>query len=180
MKKTMAILLAVCLVFSASGCSMLNDVASIFSPKAAVFTVDGYDLQITADTTFRQATGGAWALQITNSKAYISVMAFRYSDLSGGMTPRIVYDMQNEDLISKRTNVTVIEKAKSQSLPKYKLTQAVYSAERDGTKNYYGTYLIDFPEEETFAWVLVTATPSNFESNREDLHNIVCSLAIAE
>ena len=56
----------------------------------------------------------------------------------------------------------------------------MYSAERDGTKNYYGSYLIDFPEEETFAWVLITATPSYFESNRETLHNIVCSLAITK
>ena len=40
--------------------------------------------------------------------------------------------------------------------------------------------MIDFPEEETFAWVLITATPSYFEDSRESLHNIVCSLAITK
>ena len=52
----------------------------------------------------------------------------------------------------------------------------MYSAERDGVKNYYVTYLVDIPLEETFAWVLVTAAPSYLDNNQEYLHNIVCSL----
>ena len=43
-------------------------------------------------------------------------------------------------------------------------------------KNYYATYLLDFPEAETLAWVLITATPSYLDANRESLHNIVCTL----
>lgn len=180
MKKVIVLLLAVCLLISATGCSALNDVAAILSPKEAVFTVDDFNLQITANTSFHQSTAGDWDLQITNNQSYISVMAFRYGDLPSGKTPLDIYDMQNEDLFGKRTNVSVIEKATTQNLPQYELTQSLYSAERDGTKNYYGSYLIDFPEDETLAWVLITATPSYFEGSRESLHNIVCSLAITK
>ena len=84
--------------------------------------------------------------------------------------------MQNEDLFSRRTAVTVIEEAKTQSQAKQVVTQALYSAEKDGVKNYYATYLIDLADAETFAWVLVTAMPSYLDDNQEYLHNIVCSL----
>ena len=178
MKKVIVLLLAVCLLLSASGCSVLNDAAAILSPKEAVFPMDNGHLQITADTSFRQSTAGDWDLQITNGNAYISVMVYRYIDLPSGTTPLDAYDMQNDDLISKRTNVTVIEAAKTQSLPQYELTQCLYSAERNGSKNYYGSYMIDFPQDEICAWVLVTATPSYFEDNRDTLHSIVCSLDV--
>ena len=37
--------------------------------------------------------------------------------------------------------------------------------------------VIDLPEKEACAWVLVSATPSYLNNNREYLHNIVCSLS---
>jgi len=33
------------------------------------------------------------------------------------------------------------------------------------------------PDDETFAWVLVSAMPSYLDENKEYLHNIVCSLS---
>ena len=38
----------------------------------------------------------------------------------------------------------------------------------------------DLPEEETLAWVLVTAIPSYYENNKEHLNNMACSLAPME
>ena len=104
-------------------------------------------------------------------------MAYKYIDLPEGVTPRDVYDMQNEDLFSKRTAVTVIEEVKTQTVSQKTVTRALHSAEKDGVKNYYATYLIDLPEEEVLAWVLVTATPSYLEANQEYLNNIVFSLS---
>jgi len=176
MKKAIVLLLAACVLFSAAGCSVLNNPSSLFKPTEKVFPIENYQLQITADSTFKEKTGGSFDLQITNNNAYISVMAFKYIDLPKDLTPQDVFDMQNEDLISKRSAVTVIEEAKTQTLSQRIITQALYSAEKDGVKNYYGTYLIDLPDEKTFAWVLITAVPSYFECNRESLHNIVCSL----
>lgn len=171
MKKLTLLLLIVCMLFSAAGCSALNDVADLISPTEEVFSIEGYRLQITADSTFKTNTGGNFDLQITNGKAYISIMAYKYIDLPEDTTPQDVYDVQNEDLFSKRTNVTAIEESE---------TQALHSAEKDGVKNYYATYLIDLPDAETFAWVLVTATPSYFENNKEYLNNIVYSLTTIE
>lgn len=180
MKRVSVVLLMVCVLFSATGCSILNDAISHVKPTEAVFSIDSYQLQITADSSFQEKTGGNFDLQITNDNAYISIMAYKYIDLPEGLTPLDVYDMQNEDIFSRRDAVTVIEETKTQSIPRHVVAQAMYSAEKDGVKNYYATYLVDIPEEETFAWVLVTAIPSYLNNNREYLHNIVCSLTTIE
>lgn len=180
MKRYSVFLLAVCVLFSATACSVLNDVESLVEPTETVFSVNNYHLQITADSTFDQNTGGNFDLQITNGNTYISIMAYKYIDLPEDVTPQDVYNTQNEDLFSKRTAVTTIEEAKTQTLSQSVLTHALHSAEKDGIKNYYATYLLDFPDKEIFAWVLVTAMPSYMDSNREYLHNIVCSLTPME
>ena len=176
MKKAILVFLAVCMLCSLAGCSELHNLESPFQPTETVFSIDSYRLQITADSTFRENTGGAFDLQITNGKAYVSIMAYQYMDLPEGVTPQDVYEVQNEDLFSKRTAVAVVEDTKTQTLSQKELTYAMYSAEKDGTKNYYATYLVDIPLEKTFAWVLVTATPTYLDNNQEYLHNIVCSL----
>lgn len=177
MKKVIIVLLLIaCMLFSAAGCSVTRDTTSLSKPTEAVFSIDNYQLQITADSTFQEKTGGNYDLQITNGNTYISIMAYKYIDLPENLTPLDVYDMQNEDLFSKRTAVTIIEETKTQSLSQCTITHALYSAEKDGVKNYYASYLVDLPDEETFAWVLVTAMPSYLDNNRDYLHNIVCSL----
>ena len=181
MKKIIASIMMICILFSATGCVLMNAVilnSNVTTEKT--FTVDNYGLQITADSSFKTATEGDFDLQITNNDTYISIMAYNYIDLPSDLTPSDVYEMQNEDLFSRRTNVTVIEEQKSLSSDQCTVTYAMYSAEKDKSKNYYAAYLIDFPSEETFAWVLVTAMPSVLEANREYLHNIVCSLTPTE
>lgn len=176
MKKAIVFLLMVCMLFSITGCSGIDNIVSPAEPMEEAFVVPGYGLQITADSTFYTNTGGSFDLQITNDKTYISIMAYDYIDLPQDTTTRDVYDVQNEDLFSKRDAVAVIEEAKTQTLAQGEITYEVYSAEKDGVKNYYATYLVDFPEKETFAWVLITAAPSYYNNNTEYLHNIVCSL----
>ena len=176
MKKAILVFLTTCILLSAAGCSALHKAESVFKPTETVFSIDNYHLQITADSSFQEKTGGAFDLQITNDKAFVSIMAYKYMDLPEGLTPQNVYETQNEDLFSKRTAVTAVEEAKTQTLSQKEITYAMYSAERDGVKNYYVTYLVDIPLEETFAWVLVTAAPSYLDNNQEYLHNIVCSL----
>jgi len=176
MKKTILVFLAACMLFFVTGCSALNNTGSVFQPTETVFSIDDYRLQITADRSFREETGGAFDLQITNDKAFVSIMAYKYMDLPEGMTPQDVYEIQNEELFSKRTAVKVVEETKTQTISQKEITCAMYSAEREGIKNYYRTYLVDIPLEETLAWVLVTATPSYLDNNQEYLNNIVCSL----
>ena len=176
MKKAIVILLIACMLFSVSGCSLQDSTASLSSPAEEVFLIDSYGLQITADSTFYENTGGSFDLQITNDKAFVSIMPYEYIDLPEGVTPQDALDIQNEELFSKRSAVAVVEEVQTQSLSQGTVTYAMYSAERDGVKNYYATYIVDIPDAETFAWVLVTAAPSYLDSNQEYLHDIVCSL----
>lgn len=111
------------MLFSVSGCSFLDDIASLYSSGFSVlnditslvtqkekhFTIDNYNLQITADNTFHEDTNGDFDLQITNNDCYISIMAYTYVDLPQDITPQDIYDLQNEDLLSKRENVKLIE-----------------------------------------------------------------------
>ncbi len=169
MKKVTVFLLAVCMLLSATGCS-LSEVTE------KVFTVDDYQLQITADSTFREDTMGEFDLQICNGDSYVSIMAYEYIDLPEGKQPIDVFDLQKEDISGRRTNVERAEELEAKNLPSKVIAHEIYSGEREGIRNYYGMYLLDFPEAETFAWVLVSAMPSYYENNSEYLNNIVCSI----
>ena len=105
MKKVLVMFLIACILCSVAGCSIPNDTDTLIQPKDTVFTIKSYDLQLTADSTFEENTGGSYDLQITNGSTYVSIMAFQYIDLPSNLTPLDVYDMQNEDLFSKRTAV---------------------------------------------------------------------------
>lgn len=177
MKKLLAFFLALGMMCAIAGCSLSEDVLSAIQPQEKIFLLEDYDLQIVADSTFEDKTGGSFDLQITNDNAYVSIMAYPYIDLPEGTTPLDVLELQNNDIISKRDNVSVVEERKTQAISQGEVTYMVYSAQKDGVKNYYATYLVDFPEAEICAWVLVTATPSYYTGHTDYLHNIVCSLA---
>lgn len=177
MKKALFVLLAVCILCCTAGCDSVGDLISSAQPEEKVFSVPNYPLQIVADDRFSDKTGGSFDLQITNEDAYISIMAYSYTDLPQGTTPQDVYEVQNADIFSKRDAVAVIAEDKTQTLTQGTVTYGVHSAQRDGVENYYATYLIDLPEAEVCAWVLVTSTPSYYTSNTDYLHGIVCSLS---
>ena len=177
MKKLFISILLLCILFSTSGCSVMPNLTPSSVSSEKVFTIEDYNLQITADSSFQESTSDNFDLQITNNKSYISIMAYKYFDLAQNSSPQDIYDWQNEDIFSRRDNVIVIEENQTESFPQYTIVCTLYSADYSDAKNYYASYLIDYPEEETFAWVLVTASPSYFENNSEYLHNIVTSLS---
>ena len=176
MKKAMIFVLVVCILCSSAGCSVLTPA----EPVQKTFLLESHNLQIVADDTYYEKTGGSFDLQLTNENSYISIMAYRYSDLPEGTTARDVYDIQNQDIFSKRDAVAEIEKTETFSLSQGEAIRGVYTAKRDGSENYYVTYLIDIPEEEVLAWVLVTTLPTYYPNHKEHLDNIVCSLSTAQ
>ena len=176
MKKAMIFVLVVCILCSSAGCSGLT----LAEPVQKTFLLESYNLQIVADDTYYEKTGGSFDLQLTNENSYISIMAYRYSDLPEGTTARDVYDIQNQDIFSKRDAVAEIEKTETFSLPQGEAIRGAYTAKRDGSENYYVTYLIDIPEEEVLAWVLVATLPTYYPNHKEHLDNIVCSLSAAQ
>jgi len=176
MKKIVICILVLCVILSISGCNSIEEILSPSAPETAIFNIAGYGLQLTADTDFRESTGGNYDMQITNDDCYISIMAFSYIDLPQDVSPADVYDMQNQDLFSRRENTVIIEALQTKSDSGRTILRTLYSAEKSGSKNYYGSYLIDFPTEKTFAWILVSAVPSYYQSHSTYLHGIVTSL----
>lgn len=177
MKKILISILLLCILCSVSGCAVMHDLVPPSATTKTVFTVDDYNLQITADSTFQNSRSENFDLQIDNNNAYIGIMAYKYIDLAQNSSPQDIYDWHNEDIFSRRENVTVIEPPQTQSFPQGTIVRTLYSAESSDAKNYYVSYLVDFPEEETFAWVIVTALPSYFEKHSDYLHDIVTSLS---
>lgn len=183
-KKITAALLAVILCVSLAGCgrilSIINLVDKIEDNIPKTFEIASYGVQITADGSFSENTEGAWDLQITDGSVYVSVMVYKYSDLGEDMTPRDVYDVQNEDIFSRRDNVKTISAEKSTELDGKNMIYTRYSAESDGFKNYYDSYLVDIPASETLAWILITGVPSNVENRTAELEKIASSLSPIE
>lgn len=173
--KITAVFLTLCLILT--GCSLMKN---SWEKQEAVFEIPLYGLTLTAYDTYRvDAENSSWDLQITDGNAYISVMAYKYIDLSEEQTPEAIYDYHNSDIFSRRDNVKVIEEAAATREESRTITKTRYSAELDGTKNYYDSFLVDFRGNEVFAWVLVTGTPSYVENSKE-LSDIVYSLKIAK
>ena len=177
-RKLMGIILVLCSLLCVAGC--VGTGGATAEPTRVTFAVTGYGLQIMADDTFTEKTGGEWDLQLTNDECYISVMAYKYSDLSEEYTPQDVYKLQNDSFLGKRTNVKELEKESTEVIEGRTVTQKLYSAEKDGVENYYASYLFDIPESEICAWLLISTPSSYFEGNREHLNNIACSLSAAQ
>ncbi len=178
-RKLIGIILILCSLLCVAGCAGVGG-GSPAEPTRVTFAVEGYGLQIMADDTFENNTGGEWDMQLTNDECYISVMAYKYAELTEDLTPQNVYKLQNDSFLEKRTNVRELEKEFTEVIEGRTVTVKLYSAERDGVENYYASYLLDIPESEVCAWLLISTTPSYFEENREHLNNIACSLSAAE
>ncbi len=172
MKKALVLSLILCVILSAAGCSLLN-------PAPKDFEVADYNMVITADEGFTEDTGGEWSLQITNYKTYISVMPFTYEEL-GDITPEEIYSLQNEDIFTRREDTEVLEEETKKTQNGKTIIRTVFSAVLDGDENYYVCYLVDIPESELCAWVLVTTLPEYYDSIKENSDTIVASLAVKE
>ena len=172
MKKTLILSLVLCILLSAAGCSLLN-------PAPKDFEVADYNMVITADEGFKEDTGGEWSLQITNYQTYISVMPFTYEELDD-ITPEEIYALQNEDIFTRREDTKVLEEETSKTENGKTIIRTVFSAVLDGDENYYVCYLVDIPESELCAWVLVTTLPEYYNSVKENSDTIVASLKVKE
>jgi hypothetical protein len=115
-------------------------------------------------------------LQCTNGNAYASVFAFRAIDLSENTTPLDIFEMQKEDLFSRRTNVKKISETEDYLSDDARIRSELYSAEKDELKNYYYCNVIDLAGDTgAFAWLIFTAVPSYADRNLDTWKQIVKS-----
>jgi len=158
-------------------------IASYFAGKEdqekidVVFPIEGYDLQITADERYEDVTeDGNFDLQLNMSDIYLSLYAFDRSWLREGQTTKDIYNLQNEDLWKYRTDVEVLEEESTRKIKNGSVTRTLYQAKKMGLQNIYDCYLIEFDVTDTFAWVVVTASPADYKVNGKYLQNVVLSL----
>ncbi len=144
------------------------------------FTVDGYGITITTPGNWEKEEDTSFDIQLHDGQAYFGVMAYRLIDLPEGGVPKDYYDWHNEDIFSRRENLKVIEEAVTESCNGKTITRAVYSAERDGNKNYYYSCLVTFDDSDVFAWVIVTAVPSEFENRREEYAAMIEAMEVSD
>lgn len=152
--------------------------AAIFcscSAQTKSFTVSDYGITVEC-SGFHDCKSENWDLQLYDQRAYFSVMAYYYVDLAEGQTPKEIYDFSNEDIFSRRENVSVVIEETELTAEGKTVIKTRYSAEKDGNKNYYDSYLVDFPDKGVFAWVLVTSVPSYLEKNGPGFDEYVKSM----
>lgn len=166
--KIAAFVLALCLLLV--GCKA----------EAVSFQVGQYDLAIIADSTFEDVTAGDWNLQISDGNVYISIMAWKYSEMADDNFSNSyeLYTLHDENLKSKRQNVETIAAEITYNDGERKAYRNAFRAEKDGLENVYYTYLLDFEESGRVAWVILNGEPSYFEENLYALETIVNSIYV--
>ena len=182
MKKFKLLISVIIIATLLSGCAFIpNKLANKQENDNVIFAISDYNMQLTADSEFKKAEQESeWDLQITDNNVYLSVMAYKSIDLNENQSPEDAYDAQNKELFEKRDNVSVIIKKNTEISEDKIIIHTRYSAESEVGKNYYDSFLVNFPEKETFAWILVSGVPSVIENYTEKVEDMVFSLAVVE
>jgi hypothetical protein len=141
------------------------------------FLIKDYNISFTFPKDWSQVTKDTpYDLQCTNGDSYASIFTYYKIDLSEGQTPLDIYNLQKDDLFSKRENVKEVSGEEVIETDNKLIHSVLYSAENDGIKNYYYCNLIEFSEDaEVFAWVVFTAIPSYAVANMNTWKTITAS-----
>ena len=144
-----------------SGCGTVKR----FLPADAqekVYRLDDYGITVTASSAWEETEADNLDLQLVNRSVgmYMSMYGFADMDLAADSTPADLFETQNSQILDNRENVQLLEELKTEEYADKTVLSILYSAEREGTKNYYRAYLLDFKESDKMAWVLFTAVPS--------------------
>lgn len=162
-----------------SGCSLAKTTNKVAIDKE--FFIDYYNISFTASQEWSETDQNNFDLQITNGDSYFSVMTYYTIDLPAGDTPESIYAWQNEDLFSRRENVEIVEDERIIISDGKIITATMFSAERDETKNYYYSCLVQLGDnEDVFSWIIVTALPSYMQKNKDVFLDIMKTMRYVE
>lgn len=184
MRKVLLPILAMAML-SVTGCSFMTgyEAARALSEdvqdEQQVMTADGYGIQVTLSGEWSRQEDTAFDLQCVYSdeEAYASFFYYYYIDMLEGTTAEDIFEIQNQDIIDKRDNVKIVEDVSERTSGDKTIRSIVFSAERNGSKNYYYANLVEFGKEaDQFAWVLFTSIPSDMEQNRAEYNQILDSM----
>lgn len=104
------------------------------------------------------------------------VFLYKSEDLAADATPQGTLEFHINDLQSKREKFTILEPEQTESLEGKKLTTAIYSGERNASKNYYKFTLVEFDEDpDQYLVILQVALPSTWRTSKPTLEEITRS-----
>jgi len=104
------------------------------------------------------------------------VFLFSKVDLAEEFTPEKLFQLQIEDLKSKRKNFAVLENKQIIRTDQKKLTSIVYSGEKGVSRYYYRFTLVEFLKNpELFLVVLQVSIPSYWKLHKPILEEITLS-----
>ncbi len=153
-----------------------NEESEEKSKEKVVFDVVPYDICFTFSDDWENTTDDSpFDLQMKrDDRYYCSIFGFKDIDLSNGMVPEDIFELQKEDLFGKRDFVELVKKEPVWENEKKKIYRELYSGELEGEKYYYYCCLIDFKEPaEGLAWVIFSGGPSWIENDIQDLDEIL-------
>ena len=162
-------------------CNVNAEAQSVELEKS--FVVKNYKVSISFPKKWKVETknNNPFDLQCTNGSAFASVFVFYKVDLKKGQTPMNIFHIQNDDIIRKRSEVEIINEEKTEKLDTKKIHSLLFSAEKDGSKNYYYCNLVEFDEgSDRFVWILFTSLPSYALANLETMKKIVASTVLIQ
>ena len=144
--------------------------------------VGNYNIDISFPKNWKAETDSKpFDLQCSNGNSYASIFVYYKVDLAEGQNPLDLFHIQNNDILSKRSNVEIINKEQTEKRDKKQIHSILYSAEKDGIKNYYYCNLVEFGEDtDRFVWVLFTAIPSYSLANIDIWKKIVASAVLTQ
>ncbi len=155
------------------------------TPAAEVekkFTIDDYNMSITATEKWEEVTEGSWDIQLQyENDASINVMGYYMEELPEGYTKDLTYEWQNDDIFSEKEDVFIRESAYEIETSDKIITVTSYTADTNGFQHLYDSCLVEFKEhEDVFAWVLVIAKVPYMSENEEALLDMVKTLEYKE
>jgi hypothetical protein len=107
------------------------------------------------------------------------VFLLKKEDLAQDAVPRELFELQIQDLQSKRKNFTVVEEEQVVQLEGKRLTTVVYAGEKDSSRDYYRFTLVEFTENpKLIPIVLQVSIPSYWQENKPVLESITASVRI--
>ncbi|MCH5345391.1 MAG: hypothetical protein J1E64_15295 [Acetatifactor sp.] len=185
MRSRIAVLTAL-MMLGLSGCTgpingafveaLLEGTEESQAPLTQTYEIPYYNMSFTLPKDWEERDSTPYDLQCYNGSAYFSVFAFLDIDLGENSEPYDYYVAQREDLFSKRDNVAQVEEAVYKSYEDKVVMTELWSAERDGLKNYYYCCLVDFlPDDQGFAWVIFTGVPSYVSREKDTFDEILAS-----
>lgn len=166
------IIMMILMVFL-SGCGINTDVQD--ERKDKEFYIEDYGISLLVPKEWEECElESECDLYLTNGESYLGVMAYYLIDLPKEYTIERYYEIQNENFLSRRENVEIVEPQKTISCEGKKITTTMFSGERDGGKSYYYICLVTFDDNpDVFAYVLISAIPSKMLKQQEDMLNII-------